>query len=246
MRWLFQEHTKRLLDAVLQLPDQELLLQRHFVAALAAVQNWGKGGGQDGSEKAAAGGGASSACGRTFVTLKSLVRAHGVASKSGAGKLSPREVSAALAQAEREGKGGPHQAAAKAHAREQVPKERAVGGESEEFSVAQFLVGCPVGVESGASEGGRGPQARSAGAAVSLEELVGLSPSSGPPRVSAKAVRHLAEMLVENRFRWCILCLPRCMWTTWYESEGGSEGWAGEGTWALVEREAWTGCSRSW
>ncbi|KAG6547117.1 hypothetical protein Mapa_011369 [Marchantia paleacea] len=34
-----EEHTKRLLDVVLQLPDNEPLLQRHFAAILAAVQN---------------------------------------------------------------------------------------------------------------------------------------------------------------------------------------------------------------
>lgn len=195
---------------MLQLPEQELLLQRHFVAVLAAVQNRGKVGPQHGAERVGAAGAANSPCGRAFISLKTLVKPHAAASKIGAGKLSPREVSAALVQAERESKGAPNQASVKPHGKGQVPKDPGVAGESEGFSVAQFLVGSPVQGESGAGEGGRVSQAQGVVAAVTLEDLLGFSPPAPPPRVSAKAVRHLAEMLVENRFR-SVYPFPFCM-----------------------------------
>ncbi|KAG0580120.1 hypothetical protein KC19_4G148100 [Ceratodon purpureus] len=197
-----EEHTKRLLDAVLQLPEQELLLQRHFVAALAAVQNWAKVGPQLESERVGGGGAADSPCGgRTFISLKSLVKPQAAASKIGGGKLSPREVSAALVQAERENKSVSNQATVKPHAKGLVPKHAGVAGENEGFSVAQFLVGSPVQGESGAGEGGSGLQAQSVASAVTLEDLLGFTPPSPAAGVSVKAVRHLAEMLVGNRFR---------------------------------------------
>jgi hypothetical protein len=180
-------------------------VQRHFVALLAAVKSSEKVGPEHGLEKVDASGASNSPCGHAFVSLQTLVKPHGAASKIRAGKLSPREVSAALAQAERDSKSVPSRASAKPHAKEQVPKELGVAAENEGFSVAQFLVGSPVHGERGASEVRRVSQAQSVGAAVGLEDLLGFSPASPTPRVSGKAVRHLAEMLVENRFRSCIL-----------------------------------------
>lgn len=241
LRWVSQEHTKRLLDAVLLLPEQELLVQRHFVALLAAVQNSGKAGPQHGSEEAGGGAGANPPCGPSFVSLKSLVKGSGVASKSGAGKWSAREVSAALAQAERESKGAGKAGSVKAGAKERVPKEVGGGVEDEGFSVAQFLVGA----ESGAGECGRAWQAQGARAAATVEEVLGYSPAAGPPRVSAEAVRHLAEVLVLNRFRSDIFPPVRlvvCMLTMSWESSAKVRAVVVERMWTCArERRVWHG-----
>jgi hypothetical protein len=205
VRGTFQEHTKRLLDAVLQLPDEEFLLQRHFVAVLAAVKNSGMGGVQQGSEEQGRSGGTNGPGGHGFVQLRSLVKYQVASSKIGAGKSSPCKVSAALAQAERDGRDVPEQANGKAHGKEQVSKDAGVAGENQGFSAAQFLVGSAEYGESSAMEGERVLQAQGESAAVGLEELLGWALTSPSGHRTPKGGRKLAEMLVENRFRCYIL-----------------------------------------
>lgn len=214
MRVPFQEHTKRLLDAVLQLPDQELLLQRHFVAVLAAVKSAGKV--RQDPDLVGSSGGTHAPGGRGFVALRSLVKSHVASSKVVAGKFSPREVSAALAQAEGERRGVSKAAASKAHAKESVSKDPVVGSESAGFSVTQFLVGSAEYGEPSAVDGESVLAAHRAPAAIGLEDWLGLGSGSSPPaRVLLEAVRKLADMLVENRFR-CWILSPRAGSFAWW------------------------------
>ncbi|XP_024385974.1 protein PHOTOPERIOD-INDEPENDENT EARLY FLOWERING 1 isoform X2 [Physcomitrium patens] len=210
-----EEHTKRLLDAVLQLPDQELLLQRHFVAALAAMQNWRRVAAQHSSEKLPTSVAANSPSGVSFVSLRSLVNSHTLSIKAGAVKRSSREVSAALAQVERETKLVSNRASVKP----QLSKDLPFAAENVKFNVTQFLVGSPEYGESTVNEGDLDLRSQGVSVPLTFEDLLGSPSPSSPSRPNSKAVRNLAEMLVENRFRFA----TKISW------DGATRDWAAAG-----------------
>lgn len=198
---IFQEHTKRLLDAVLQHSDDELLLQRHFMAVLTAFQNWKK----QSSEKLPTTSEMQSPRIRTFVPLQNLVQPHPPLPSLGKQKISPQDVMAALAQVDKEPKTASNQGLQRAPSKEQASKDGPSKVDDEDFSVAQFLVGFnEVDGEGASQDDGLALQSHSLPSPISLEAFLGISTTvpSPPPPHFAKAVRHLAEILVENRFRY--------------------------------------------
>lgn len=195
----WQEHTKRLLDVVLQLPDDELLLQRHFVAVLSAIQNRKKPAGQQGPDKLGLSLGSNSPRIRGYVPLYSLTKSHPTPIPPRTGSISVRDVAAALAQADKEPKVVTNQSAPKPPI--QSPKDPAVKVNDESFNVLEFLESSEIAklsedVGQHSTPSGSLPQP------ISLEDLLGFPPASTHlPSASSKALRNLAEALVENRFR---------------------------------------------
>lgn len=152
-------------------------------------------------------GGRSGPGGKSFVELRSLMKSQAPASKRATGKLSCREVEAALLQAGTESRGGQKEAPSpspKAGAKEQASKNAGVLGENRGFSVTQFLVGSGEYGDSIATEGESEAQTESAAVALGVEELLGWASAWAPARPGPKGVRKPAEMLVENRFR-CVM-----------------------------------------
>lgn len=171
------------------------------MAVLTASQNWKK----QSSEKLPTTSEMQSPRIRSFVPLQNLVQPHPLLPSLGKRKVSPQDVIAALAQVDKEPKLASTQGLQRASSKEQASKDQS-SKVDDTFSVAQFLVGFSEVEGEGASQDGGGValQSHSVPSPISLEAFLGISTTvpSPPPPHFAKAVRHLAEILVENRFRY--------------------------------------------
>lgn len=172
------------------------------MAVLTASQNWKK----QSSEKLPTTSEMQSPRIRSFVPLQNLVQPHPLLPSLGKRKVSPQEVIAALSQVDKEPKSASTQGLQRASSKEQASKDQSSKVDDEAFSVAQFLVGFSEVEGEGASQddGGVALQSHSLPSPMSLEAFLGISTTvpSPPPPHFAKAVRNLAEILVENRFRY--------------------------------------------
>lgn len=174
------------------------------MAALAAVEKWRKVAAKHGSEKLLTSATTNSPSGRSFVPLRSLLKSPSLLTKARAGMPSPRQVSTALAQLEKGTKVLSNQTLAKPHRKEQVSEDSSLRAEIVNFNITQYLVGSREYGESSAKEGEPNLRAQGVSVPITFEALGFPSLSSSPPRLTSKAVRHLADILVENRFRFCI------------------------------------------
>jgi hypothetical protein len=207
-----QEHTKRLLDVVQTLPDDELLLPRHFVALLSVVQAQKNVIGQQGPVKLTVPVLLNSPRQQPSVPFTKLHRSYRdevLIDRLHAGRPNPGQVLAALIESE---KSETKVASAQANLRQLMPppKDLASSIEDESFSIKDFLVGFTDGTAQPSVSGGSEPAiVQSERPLVSIEDLLGIPIMFPVHPIPTKAVRHVAELLVDQRYRYAVYCPPQ-------------------------------------
>ncbi|CAK9228992.1 unnamed protein product [Sphagnum troendelagicum] len=199
-----EEHTKRLLDVVQTLPDDELLLPRHFVALLSVVQAQKNVTGQQGPVKLTVPVLLNSPRQQPSVPLTKLHRSYRdevLFDRLHSGRPNPGQVLAALIESE---KSETKVASAPANLKQLMPppKDLASSIEDESFSIKDFLVGFTDGTAQPSVSGGSEPAiVQSERPLVSIEDLLGIPIMFPVHPIPTKAVRHVAELLVDQRYR---------------------------------------------
>ncbi|BBN17604.1 helicase SRCAP/SWR1 [Marchantia polymorpha subsp. ruderalis] len=201
-----EEHTKRLLDVVLQLPDNEPLLQRHFAAILAAVQNnWTRDQARSDQMSLGRSKGVQIREGGDFIPVPCFSHpessSYVISAKRAFCSAEPlvREALASVGLDEETTEGSKDVVASRSEMQdEQVPVE--IQSDDGEENIMDYLDSDATSSLT-TSDQGLDMQLSQYPSLILSEELFGFTTTATPIRVPANVLRDVAESTAEQRFR---------------------------------------------